>query len=78
MTKLDELLDQIGNDSRILFLANALMDECERQGYKTVSPTSETYHIVSIHYHEDTGTFEVRSGWGKDDWYVSGRRVRES
>lgn len=74
MTKLDEFLDEVGRHARILFLADALMREVERQGLPTSGKSDPNYRVITIHDFGDTGTFEVRSGWADNDWRVSWKR----
>lgn len=74
MNKISELLDRIGNDARILFLADALMREIERQGLPTGGKSAPNHRVIEICDYGETGTFEVRSGWSDNDWRVSWKR----
>lgn len=75
MTKLDELLDEVGCNARILFLADALMREVGRQGLPMGGKSHPDYWVIEIRDLGGSGTLEVRSGWAENDWCVSGKRA---
>lgn len=84
MAKLDEVLAGLDGNARILFLANALMDEVERQGYDTKAHGCDLKCVEIVQYPDWPGRFpgtpdlRVRTNIGEDDWHVDGFRCKES
>lgn len=73
--RIEVKLKRLDGDDRILYLANALMDECERQGYDT-----EFHHpdcnlrSVDVSHFTDRTTDNFKVGNINNDWEVRGNR----